>query len=193
MREGAAGEDSGRGRRGRFKRSKREKRKERKRRGKGRCLVPPRCAPTPYTSRLRCCRGCGDLWKEEGGGESPAPAPPLPRLHGATPWDARGPGRRGPGFHRTRLTWEGDYWDLLMTGQAFSCHSPHLGPLRRSRVPRVTGSTHPPPKVPFKFENSDFPPDRDLGKRQQSFEPNSLSSMLLITIARPRGRSGLGL
>ncbi|MEJ1282719.1 hypothetical protein NN561_013681 [Cricetulus griseus] len=61
--------------------------------GKGRCLVPPRCAPAPYTSRLRCCRGCGDLWKEEGGGESPALAPPLPRLHRATPRESRGPGR----------------------------------------------------------------------------------------------------
>lgn len=40
-----------------------------------------------------------------------------------------------------------------------------------SRDPRVTGSTHPPPKVPFKFENSGVLPDRDLGRRQLPLEP----------------------
>lgn len=105
--------------------------------------MPPRCALAPYTSRLRGCRGCGDLWKEEGGGESPALAPPLPRLHGATPWDAGDPGRWGPRFHRTLLAWEGHYWDLLVAGQPTFPRSPRPGPLRG-----ISGPTryrfHPP-------------------------------------------------
>lgn len=58
---------------GRKKKKKLKERKQAVERGKGRCLVPPRCAPAPRTSRLGRRRGCGDLWNQrERRGNSPS-------------------------------------------------------------------------------------------------------------------------
>lgn len=136
--------------------------------------MPPRCTLASYTSRLGRRRGgCGDLWKEEGGGESPALAPPLPRLGEVTPWKAGGPGRWRVGDSRPQDP------SGLGRGPLRSSHDwpdkPH--PLAPSRpMQGISGSTryrfHPPTtKVPFKFQNSAFLPDRDLGRKLLPFEP----------------------
>lgn len=70
------------GRTGRLLKKHTTERKKRKKEvgGKGRCLVPPRCAPAPCTSRLGRRRSCGDLWKErERRGNSPGRPSSLPR------------------------------------------------------------------------------------------------------------------
>lgn len=131
---------------------KRTEQKERKRWGKGRCLVPPRCAPAPRTSRLCRHRDCGDLWKEqERRGNSPsrpsslslAPAPEL------APGDARaGEKALFPGTSPAR---DGSLGPSGCLALRPTPALPASANARDSRITPVQGS--PPSQNPFKFQD----------------------------------------
>lgn len=146
--------------------------------------MPPRCAPTPCTSRPGGRCGCGDLWKRgERRGHSPGRPSPLSPAPASEPAPRDATGRRAGsrlGYQPCR-GW--GPWDLLVAGD--SC-PPQISPPPPS--PGTPGSH--PSKVPLSSRTLAF----CLAEIREGGDcclcVHCSSSMLLITIASIRWIDG---